>query len=109
MPSLPELMALDDEGFRRRFGKSAIKRTKRRGLLRNATIVLGNSGNPAAIPVLARTLGQEPEPLVRAHSAWALGRLGGSHSRRALEQIRKRETDGTVKNEIESALAAMTC
>src|ERR1700730_1227853 len=61
MPSLPELMALDDEGFRRRFGKSAIKRTKRRGLLRNAAIALGNSENPAAIPILARTLAEEPE------------------------------------------------
>jgi len=107
MPSLPELMALDDEGFRRRFGKSAIKRTKRRGLLRNAAIALGNSGNPAAIPVLAHTLGEEPEPLVRAHAAWALGCLGGPHSRRALAQIRKRESDLAVRNEIESALAAM--
>ena len=109
MPSLPELMALDDEGFRRRFGKSAIKRTKRRGLLRNAAIALGNSENPAAIPVLAHTLAEEPEPLVRVHAAWALGRLGGSHSRRNLEQVRVRETDGAVKNEIESALATMIC
>jgi epoxyqueuosine reductase len=41
MPSLLELMVLDEEGFRRRFRKSAIKRAKRRGLLRNCAIALG--------------------------------------------------------------------
>ena len=30
MPSLAELMALDDDGFRRRFARSAIKRTRLR-------------------------------------------------------------------------------
>ena len=60
-PSLAELMALDDDGFRQRFARSAIKRTKRRGLLRNAAMVLGNSGNPAAVPILARTLRARPK------------------------------------------------
>ena len=93
MPSLSDLMALDEDGFRRRFGRSAIKRTKRRGLLRNAAVVLGNSGNPDAIAVLARTLAGEPEALVRAHVAWALGELGGGAARRALETARTRESD----------------
>ena len=93
MPLLPELMALDDDGFRRRFSKSAIARTRRRGLLRNAAVVLGNSGNRDAIAVLARTLGEETEPLVRSHAAWALGRLGGRSARMALERRRKAESD----------------
>ena len=57
MPFMPGLMALDDEGFSRRFSKSAIKRTKRRGLLRNVAVALGNTGNREAVPVLARTIG----------------------------------------------------
>src|ERR1700676_2932960 len=84
MPSLSDLIMLDDDGFRRRFAGSAIKRTKRRGLLRNAAVVLGNSGNPAAIPILARALSGDPEPLVRSHAAWALGQLGGARSMQAL-------------------------
>jgi epoxyqueuosine reductase len=106
MPFLPDLMALDDDGFQRRFRKSAVARTKRRGLLRNAAVVLGNSGNRDAMAVLARSLADEIEPLVRAHAAWALGQLGGAGARAALERRRKSETDATVGAEIEAALAA---
>ena len=104
-PALEAVMGLDDDAFRRRYGKSAIRRTKRRGLLRNAAIALGNSGNPAAVPILIRSLTSEPEPLVRAHAAWALGRLGGAQSRLALEDARRRETDPTARDEICAALS----
>jgi epoxyqueuosine reductase len=103
-PSLAELMELDDDGFRQRFARSAIKRTKRRGLLRNAAVVLGNSGNPAAIPILTRTLASEVEALVRSHAAWALGQIGGAAARRALEAARLREPDAAVLEEIETAI-----
>jgi epoxyqueuosine reductase len=104
-PLLTEVMELDNDGFRRRFGKTAIKRTKRNGLLRNAAIALGNSGNPAAIPILARTLEVEPEALVRAHAAWALGQFDDATARHALEAARLRELDSAVRVEIEEEFA----
>jgi epoxyqueuosine reductase len=111
MPSLAELLALDAEGFNRRFRGSAIKRTKRRGLLRNAAIALGNSGNPAALPILARTLESEPEALVRAHAAWGIGRLGGAglerDARQILERSRTRDPDTVVREEINVALTSL--
>jgi len=107
MPSLAELLTLDAGGFSRRFRGSAIKRTKRRGLLRNAAIALGNSGNPAALPILAHTLDSEPESLVRAHAAWAIGQLGGAEARRLLDHSRSREPDTSVQNEIEAALSGL--
>jgi epoxyqueuosine reductase len=103
-PALADLMALDDDGFRRRYGASAIRRTKRRGLLRNAAVALGNSGNPAAVPILARTMEAEPEAIVRGHAAWALGQLGGVEARHALKWSRGHEVDPGVKAEIEAAL-----
>ncbi|MGH8012941.1 MAG: tRNA epoxyqueuosine(34) reductase QueG [Candidatus Binataceae bacterium] len=105
-PSLVELMELDEEGFRRRFKHSAIKRAKRRGLLRNCAIALGNSGNAAAVPVLARVIAHEPEALVRGHAAWALGHLGGAAAKEALERARAREPDPGVAGEIDLALAS---
>jgi epoxyqueuosine reductase len=105
-PSLADLMRLDESAFRQRYGKTAIKRTKRRGLLRNATIALGNSGNPAAVPILAHALKNEPETLVRAHSAWALGRFDNVDARDALDAARTREPDPQVRVEIEDALSS---
>jgi epoxyqueuosine reductase len=73
-PRLTELLALDDEGFRVRFKGTPVLRTKRRGLLRNVCVALGNSGDPAAIPALERALA-DPEPLIRDHAEWAIQRL----------------------------------
>jgi epoxyqueuosine reductase len=105
MPALGELMALDDDGFRRRYGRSALKRTKRRGLLRNAAIALGNSGNPDAVPILVAALTNEPEALVRAHAAGALGRFAIKSARSALDQAWQHETELTVRGEIKRALS----
>src|SRR4029077_2394296 len=37
-----EMLALDDQGFRERYRGTAVTRAKRRGLARNAAVVLGN-------------------------------------------------------------------
>jgi epoxyqueuosine reductase len=74
-PDLAELSRLDEDGFRESFRGSAVKRAKRRGLLRNVAVALGNSGDPAYRPVLTR-LAEDPDPLVQEHARWALGRLG---------------------------------
>ena len=66
-----ELLGLSEAAFRQRFGGTALMRTKRRGLLRNAAIVLGNLGSKNAIPALERAL-LEDEPLIREAAAWAL-------------------------------------
>jgi epoxyqueuosine reductase len=100
-PLLPSLLALDERAFQTRFGRTAVSRAKRRGLLRNVAVALGNSGNPDALPALVAALA-DPEPLVRGHAAWALGRIGGAHG--ALEAARRREPDPSVVDEIQSAL-----
>lgn len=104
-PPLLELLALDEEAFQRRFAGSPVKRAKRRGLLRNVAVALGNWGDPAAVPALSRALA-DAEPLVRGHAAWALGRFGIPPARQALEQALPAEPDGWVCDEIVAALAA---
>ncbi len=103
VPRLPELLALNDEEFGRRFTKSAVKRAKRRGLLRNVAVVLGNTGNPDAAAPLARALETEPEPLIRSHAAWALGEIGGRAAHRALERALG-DCDAAVRDEAAAAL-----
>ncbi len=104
MPDLIEMLGLTPEAFRARFKGSPIKRTKRRGLLRNAAVALGNTKDPEAVPALADSLGDD-EPLVRGHAAWALGNIGGDGAATALETARNTEEDPWVIEEIERALA----
>jgi epoxyqueuosine reductase len=69
-----ELLGLSEEAFRRRFRGTALLRSKRGGLLRNAAIVLGNRGDPSALPALRQAL-SDPEPLVREAAQWAIDRV----------------------------------
>ena len=72
--SLRELLALDDAQFRTLFKGSPIARIKRRGLLRNVCVALGNTGTREDLPALERAAA-DPEPLIAEHARWALGRI----------------------------------
>ncbi len=103
-PELIPLLSLTEEQFRERFRRSPIKRTKRRGLLRNVCVALGNSGDGQAVPALIGALHDE-EPLIRGHAAWALGRIGGRESLKALHEALEDEKDEEVLKEINCALS----
>ena len=102
-PALIPLLSLTEEQFRERFRRSPIRRTKRRGLLRNVCVALGNIGDPQAIPALVGAL-HDVEPLVRGHAAWALGRIGGEEAKQALEDALEHEEDLEAQKEIRCAL-----
>ena len=76
-PDLLELLALDVAGFKKRFQGTPMLRARRRGLLRNVCVALGNIGDASALPALTRA-SKDPEPLIAEHAAWAM------------EQIKKR-------------------
>ncbi len=103
-PELIPLLSLTEEEFRERFRRSPIKRTKRRGLLRNVCVALGNIGDPQAVPALIGAL-HDHEPLVRGHAAWALGRIGAKLALEALHAALEMEEDTEVQQEIRCALA----
>jgi epoxyqueuosine reductase len=102
-PELIPLLSLTEEQFRDRFHHSPIKRTKRRGLLRNVCVALGNSGDIQAVPALIGAL-HDTEPLVRGHAAWALGRLRTPEALQALQNALSTEEDETARKEIHLAL-----
>ncbi len=102
-PELIPLLSLTEEQFRERFRSSPIRRTKRRGLLRNVCVALGNSGDPLAVPALVNAL-SDYEPLVRGHAAWALGCIGGDQAIGALKDALLVESDEEVRKETGYAL-----
>jgi epoxyqueuosine reductase len=105
-PRLTELLELDEAAFRRRYRGTAVLRTKRRGLVRNACVAAGNSRDPAFTPALVRLLLADSERLVRGHAAWALGRIGGRDELTALRRALAVEADAYVASEIKQALSA---
>ncbi len=102
-PPLIPLLGLDGRRFRELFKGSPILRTKRRGLLRNVAVALGNARDPVAVPALARSL-EDEEPLIRSHSAWALGQIGGHEAETVLGTALRREVDDAVLEEIRLAM-----
>lgn len=73
-PSLADLLALDDAGFRQVFAGSPIKRIGRGRMVRNAAIAAGNSGDARFRPVLER-LAEDDTPMVADAARWALDEL----------------------------------
>jgi epoxyqueuosine reductase len=70
-PDLIKLLQLDDIDFKSRFAGSPILRTKRRGLLRNVCVALGNTGDAIALPALEKVT-HDTEPLIAEHAHWAI-------------------------------------
>ncbi len=73
-PALDELATLDPAAFAERFRKSPVKRAKRRGLLRNVAVALGNAGEARHRALLER-LAEDEDALIAEHARWALRRL----------------------------------
>jgi epoxyqueuosine reductase len=73
-PDLVALLQLDEPGFKLRFAGTPILRTKRRGLLRNVCVALGNVGDASSLPALQKASG-DTEPLIAEHARWALERI----------------------------------
>ncbi len=68
---LLELLSLDDTAFKARFAGTPLLRAKRRGLLRNVCVALGNTGGSEALPALSKAA-TDPEPLIAEHARWAI-------------------------------------
>jgi epoxyqueuosine reductase len=73
-PDLVELLKLDDAQFKRRFAGTPILRTKRRGLLRNVCVALGNVGGESALPALEKAA-HDSEQLIAEHARWAMEQI----------------------------------
>jgi epoxyqueuosine reductase len=81
-PEFADLAGLEPEAFGVRFQRSPLKRAKRRGLLRNVAVAIGNAGAAEHRPLLER-LAADLDPLVAEHARWGLARLDERLSARA--------------------------
>jgi epoxyqueuosine reductase len=103
IPLIPLLTITNDE-FQNYFAYNQIAIRSREAIKRNATLALANIGDPRAIPSFAKTLQEDADSMVRGHTAWALGKIGGKKAKFALEKAIRVEDDREVKKEIINAL-----
>lgn len=75
-PTLAWLLDLDEQAWRLVTRRSALRRTRFRGLLRNTLIAAGNSGDLTLVPAVRR-YAEGTDPLLAEHARWALERLEG--------------------------------
>ena len=71
---LRSFLSMTQEDFSAAFKGSPIKRTKRRGLLRNVCVALGNVGTADDLPALERAAATE-EDLIAEHARWAIEQI----------------------------------
>jgi len=81
-PDLLQCLEMSEDEFSEMFAGTAVTRTGRARLARNAAIALGNAGDRAAVPALQRAATADADPVVRESAVWAIGALAES----ALEQ-----------------------
>jgi epoxyqueuosine reductase len=73
-PDLVELLSLDEAGFKQKFAGTPMVRAKRRGLLRNVCVALGNVGDASHLPALERAR-LDRDALIAEHAQWAIKRI----------------------------------
>ena len=73
-PSLEWLLDLDEERWRQATRKTALRRTRYRGLMRNALVAAGNSKDPTLRDRIQRLV-DSPDELIAEHARWAIAQL----------------------------------
>ena len=103
-PSLLALLTLKSAQYRRLYRQTAMGWRGAALLRRNAAVALGNALDRSCVGALSHALAGDPHPMVRAHVAWALGRIGAPAALAALHARRPLEGDAAVCEEIDLAL-----
>jgi epoxyqueuosine reductase len=109
-PDLIELLELGSARYRQFVKGTALRRTHRAQLARNAAIALGNTKDPRAIVPLARAVSAHTSALVRGHAAWALGEIGAPARELAEQSLRcaaEHDADAFVRDEASLALSRL--
>ena len=97
-PSLADLAALDDAGFRALFSGGPIKRIGHARFQRNVMIAIGNSGDRSLLPAVRAAL-DAAAPIVRGAAVWALACLGPDEALDRATAALAVETDESVRAE----------
>lgn len=103
-PLLLPLLSMSNKQFAQTFGHTSAAWRGKKPIQRNAILALGHFRDKTAVPELIRLLHNDPRPVIRGTSAWALGRIGGGEAIAALQTAAENEQDEAVRQELAQAL-----
>jgi len=102
-PALIPLLSISEDEFKQSFANLDWYKPERKFLQRNVIVALGNVGDLVSLSALSKML-KNQEGMIRAHTAWAIGRIGGSKAKQFLQNALYKEEDANVRKEIDNAL-----
>ncbi|MFN2273628.1 MAG: epoxyqueuosine reductase, partial [Anaerolineales bacterium] len=103
-PRLEAFLRLEPGSWRDSLRGSPLERPRRRGLVRNAALVAGNTARADLLSILERILLEDPEPILREQAAWSIARIAGSGAGDILQSALAREENEAVRLGILRAL-----
>jgi epoxyqueuosine reductase len=107
-PLLKPLLTMSNRQFKEKFGSMSGSWRGKKPVQRNAIIALAHFKDRTALPDLISLLREDPRPVIRGTSAWALGKIGGEEAKEALLQAKQTEREEEVLAEIEKGLAMLS-
>jgi epoxyqueuosine reductase len=99
---LGDFLRMEQGTWRENLHDSPLERPRRKGLVRNATVIAGNHGGEKWIDDLTRLLQHDPDPLLRAHAAWALKQTGHPRALQITEAQSAIEQDPDVRQALKT-------
>ncbi|WP_377891507.1 tRNA epoxyqueuosine(34) reductase QueG [Alkalihalobacillus sp. R86527] len=106
-PKLIPLLTMSNRDFKEKFGKAAGSWRGKKPIQRNAILALAHYKDETAVDTLIELMQNDPRPVIRGTSAWALGKIGGSKAYDALINEQMKENDQEAANEIEKGLSML--
>jgi epoxyqueuosine reductase len=95
-----ELLTLSEASFREQFKDNSILRAKRRGLIRNLGVVIGNLKSKAAYANLVKLLETDPDPVIRISAASALLKIDPENAGQQISRLASVEEDPEFRDEL---------
>ncbi|WP_100371845.1 tRNA epoxyqueuosine(34) reductase QueG [Bacillus sp. FJAT-45037] len=112
-PELKPLLRMSNRQFKEKFGYVSGSWRGKKPIQRNAIIALAHFKDETALPILHQLLKEDPRPVIRGTSAWAIGKIGRHHEslrydeESHLQLAKKHEKDDEVLLEIEKGLVLL--
>ncbi|WP_407690399.1 tRNA epoxyqueuosine(34) reductase QueG [Salipaludibacillus neizhouensis] len=104
-PTLIPLLTISNREFKEKYGKMSGSWRGKKPIQRNAIIALGFFKEKEALETLYTLLLEDPRPVIRGTSAWAISQITSSNEAETkLKEAKKKENDLEAEAEIDKAL-----